>query len=85
MPQVVGKDGSVKSLDAFLIQPALTAGVILGQLPKVWPAGHLNKDAKPFLEPRSKILSRFSHVSYLWSGMAKNHSVWPTLHQKWLM
>lgn len=45
VPQVVGKDRSVKSLDAFFIQPALTAGVILGQLLKVWPAGHLNKDA----------------------------------------
>lgn len=48
MPQVVGKDRSVKSLDAFFIQPALTAGVILGQLLKVWPAGHLNKDANLF-------------------------------------
>lgn len=45
VPQVVGKDRSVKSLDALFIQPALTAGVILRQLPKVWPAGHLNKDA----------------------------------------
>lgn len=45
VPQVVGKDRSIKSLDAFFIQPALTAGVILRQLLKVWPAGHLNKDA----------------------------------------
>lgn len=62
VPQVVGKDGSVKSLDALLIQPALTAGVILGQLLKVWPAGHLNKDAKPFFRAKIKdvvtILSR---------------------------
>lgn len=45
VPQVVGKNGSVKSLDAFFIQPPLTAGVILRQLLKVWPPGHLNKDA----------------------------------------
>lgn len=44
VPQVVSKNSRVKGLDAFLVQPALTAGVILGQLLKVRPAGHLNRN-----------------------------------------
>lgn len=43
MPHVVGVNRSVKGLNAFFIQPALTAGVILGQLLKVRPTGHLNR------------------------------------------
>lgn len=44
MPHVVSENRSVKGLNAFFIQPALTAGVILGQLLKVRPTGHLNRD-----------------------------------------
>lgn len=43
VPQVVRENSSVKGLDAFFIEPALTAGVILRQLLKVRPAGHLNR------------------------------------------
>ncbi len=46
MPQVVGENGRVKGLDAFFIEPALTAGTILGQLLKVRPAGHLRQRSR---------------------------------------
>ena len=41
VPQAVGEDGGVEGLDAFLVEPALTAGVILGQILEVGPTGHL--------------------------------------------
>lgn len=44
VPQVVGENGSVKGLDAFFTEPALTAGVVLGQILKVRPAGHLDQE-----------------------------------------
>lgn len=43
VPQVVRENSGVKGLDAFFIEPALTAGVILRQLLKVRPSGHLNR------------------------------------------
>ena len=44
VPQVVGEDGRVEGLDAFLIEPALAAGVVLGQLLEVRPPGRLMVD-----------------------------------------
>lgn len=43
MPQVVRENRSVKGFDAFFVEPALTAGVILGQLLKVGSTGHLKQ------------------------------------------
>lgn len=43
VPQVVSENRSVKGLDALFVEPALTASVILGQLLKVRPTGHLNR------------------------------------------
>ena len=41
MPQVVREHRCVEGFDVFLMEPALAAGVVLGQLLEVWPAGHL--------------------------------------------
>lgn len=43
VPQAVWENRSVKGLDAFLIEPALAAAVVLGQLLKVRPPGHLDR------------------------------------------
>lgn len=43
MPQVVREHRSIKGFDAFLVEPALTASVILGQLLIVGPTGRLEQ------------------------------------------
>lgn len=59
VPQVVREDVSVKGLDTFFTEPALTASVILRQLLKVRPARHLNR------KERQKIFV-FSNHQIIW-------------------
>jgi len=50
VPQVVREDWCVEGFDVFLVEPALAAGMVLSQLLKVWPAGHLESTHSTMLQ-----------------------------------
>lgn len=65
MPKVVREHMSVKGLDPFLVEPALTAGVFLRQLLQVWPTGHLNTRKTPAMtgEGKGEVCNHAENVS----------------------